>query len=96
MKIFFMLVSKIPMHPLYYSSDQKKKKKKLNLVVIDFGVNKADVKVTETWEKRKSLLTDRIQLSQGLQSKHWLSELEKAASLQLVSLMQCYETFIFA
>ena len=48
MKIFFMLASQIPMHPLYYSSDQKKKKKKLNLVVIDFGVNKADVKVTET------------------------------------------------
>lgn len=93
MKIFFMLASQIPMHPLYYSSDQKKK---LNLVVIDFGVNKADVNVTETWEKRKSLLTDHIQLSQGLQSKHWLSELEKAASLQLVSLMQRYETFIFA
>lgn len=45
MKIFFMLASQIPMHPLYYSSDQKKK---LSLVVIDFGVNKADVNVTET------------------------------------------------
>lgn len=48
MKIFFMLASQIPMCPLYYSSDQKKKKKKLNLIVIDFGVNKADVNVTET------------------------------------------------
>lgn len=28
MKIFFMLASLIPMHPLYYSSDKKKKKKK--------------------------------------------------------------------
>lgn len=64
--------------------------------MIDFGVNKADVNVTETGEKRKSLLTDHIQLSQGLQSKHWLSELEKAVSLQLVSLVQCYKTFIFA
>ena len=27
MKIFFMLASQIPMHPLYYSSDQKKKAK---------------------------------------------------------------------
>lgn len=70
MKIFFVLASLIPMHPLYYSSDQKKKKRKLNLIVIDFGVNKADVNVTETGEKRKSLLTDHIQLSKGLQSKH--------------------------
>ena len=95
MKIFFMLASQIPMRPLYYSSDQKKKGK-LNLIVIDFGINKADVNVTETWVKRKSLLTDHILLSQGLQSKHWLSELEKAVSLQLVSLMQRYKTFIFA
>ena len=29
MKIFFMLASQIPMHPLYYSSDQKKKAKSL-------------------------------------------------------------------
>ena len=58
-------------------------------MVIDFGVNKADVNVTEAREKRKSLLIDRIQLSQGLQSKHRLSELEKAVSLQLVSLIQC-------
>ena len=47
MKIFFMLASQIPMRPLYYSSDQKKKRK-LNLIVIDFGINKADVNVTET------------------------------------------------
>lgn len=84
MKISFRLASQVPRYPLI-----TRQKKKLNHTVIDFGVNKADVNVTETREKRNSLLIDHIQLSPGLQSKHRLSELEKAVSLQLVSLIQC-------
>lgn len=84
MKISFRLASQVPRYPLITCQ-----KKALNHMVIDFGVNKADVNVTETREKRKSLLIDRIQLSPGFQSKHRLSALDKAVSLQLVSLIQC-------
>lgn len=51
MKISFRLANQVLRLPLYYSSDHCAKKQqqiKLNLIVIDFGVNKADVSVRGT------------------------------------------------